>query len=182
MKIEPEWKKDVAERDKPLKKDRDQQYRELHRDVENARWKRWAEANPEALKEHKKESNAKYRAKRKLELTEEEKAQLREKDRLRKREERARKKALEPPKPPRTRTNNKRDPLAGFAEAVADTDVREGVVILHGQVVDFNSAWASADADLRERIMTRLPSATDQELMDAYCLLHEERYGEPFDF
>lgn len=184
--MKPEWEKDGQENGyiDALKKERAKRYRETHKE-------QIAEYRNKYMQTYKRDpakkaaDNVKYRAKRKASMSEDELEAFRKYERDRKREQRARKKALEPPKAPtpaRTRPNKYPDPSAGFAEAVADTAVHEGVVILHGQVVDFNNAWASADADLRERIITQLPSATDQELLDAYCLLHEERYGEPFDF
>ena len=170
--MKPEWKKDAE----------GNYQNKLHSEAVM----RSRERNKDKYNDYMREYTREYNRARRAGLSDEEKEKLREYNRIKKQESRARKKALEPPKPPKTpkptHANKYPDPSVGFAEAVADTAVREGVVILHGQVVDFNSAWASADADLRERIMTRLPSATDQELMDAYCLLHEERYGEPFDF
>jgi len=169
--MKPEWENDMErlkpEHEKDLKNAREKRYRDTHREQENERWRRWAEANPERLKE--------LREKKKSELTDEEKAALREKDRLRKREERARKRALQPPKPRKAKK-------AAHTPAYYPQEALGSVVLLHGQEVDFASAWAHTDADLRERILTQQPSATDQELLDTYCLLHMERYGEPFDF
>lgn len=192
-----EYKKAVSqylkEVHKELNEKRTDEEKEIARQKHVQYQREWKEKNPDKVsdqRERYRERKNQLQRERLASMTEEERGREREKwreyKRIKKREERARKKALGTQDKivnrKRAHANKTYDPSVGVAEAVADTAVHEGVVILHGQVVDFNSAWASADADLRMYIITQQPFATDQELMDAYCLLHEERYGEPFDF
>lgn len=187
-KIKPEWETDAVKESNDLRKDRDRLYREANPQVGYERLKKWRKQHPEAARELQHRAEQSYRDNNPTKqsrttewrkaLPDEEADARREKDRLRKQAERARKRALQPPKPPKPKKSKPATPPPAYypQEALGS------VVLLHGTEVDFASAWAHTDADLRERITTQHPSATDQELLDTYCLLHMERYGEPFDF
>jgi len=192
-----EYKKAVSSRMKEIHKELDEKRTDEEKALARAKHaqyqREWKAKNPGKVLEQRdryRERKNQLQNERWASLSEEEKEQEREKwreyKRIKKREERARKKALEtqkPATPTHAHASKYPDPSAGYAEAVADASVRTGVVILQGQYVDFNSAWGFADADLRALVVMRLPStATEQELMDAYCVLHYERYGQEFDF
>ena len=46
--------------------------------------------------------------------------------------------------------------------------------------VDFDACVNMMDDDIREQVHFELAPCTDQEFLDRYCQLHEEKYGEEF--
>ena len=182
--MKPEWQKDSGTYQAELNRARNKRHRESHKEQEYERVKNWRDENRAHYNSLMREIMANKRAN----MTEEEKAQQRERDRLRMQKRRAEQRALKgdtpkPVKTPRTHASKYPDPSAAVAEAVAEAGARTGVVILQGQDVDFATAWGYTDADLRAQVISQLPpTATEQELMDAYCALHYNRYGFEFDF
>ena len=54
------------------------------------------------------------------------------------------------------------------------------LVMLNGEMVDFDVAVSLMDDDIREEVHADLAPCTDQEFMDAYAKAHHEKYGEEF--
>jgi hypothetical protein len=50
----------------------------------------------------------------------------------------------------------------------------------HGRQFDFDSAMALMDDEIVKAIEGTLP--TEQDFFEAYCVRHEEKYGEEFEF
>lgn len=178
--MKPDWKADM-ERKKESQ------------DRINERRQRWKAENPEAYRAYRDREKERKKERRRAgekidapykpvsDLSAEELEKRRAFERERKRKYRAEKAAQNAQS--QAHASKYPDPSAGYAEAVNDASERTGVVNLQGQDVDFATAWGYTDTDLRAQVITQLPStATDQELMDAYCALHFNRYGEEFDF
>ena len=54
------------------------------------------------------------------------------------------------------------------------------LVMLNGEMVDFDVAVSLMDDDIREEVHADVAPCTDQEFMDAYAKAHHEKYGEEF--
>jgi hypothetical protein len=53
-------------------------------------------------------------------------------------------------------------------------------VVLNGKAVEFDSAIALMDDDIREHLHNKMAPCADQEFLDAYVKAHKEMYGEQF--
>lgn len=63
----------------------------------------------------------------------------------------------------------------------SDFDLAEEMVCNGwGRLIDFPSAIASMDPDIREVLHRKMPSCTDQDFFDAYAKAHKEKYNEPW--
>lgn len=50
----------------------------------------------------------------------------------------------------------------------------------YGEEIYFDGAVQHMDDELREELCSQLAPCTEQELFDAYCAAHKERFGEEF--
>ena len=55
------------------------------------------------------------------------------------------------------------------------------VINPYGIEIDFDTAGALMDDDIREEVHAELAPCTPQAFFDRYCKRHEERYGEPWE-
>ena len=46
--------------------------------------------------------------------------------------------------------------------------------------IDFDAAVNLMDDEIREALHAELAPCTEQEFLDAYCVEHQSKYGEPF--
>lgn len=50
-----------------------------------------------------------------------------------------------------------------------------------GKEIYYNAAVELMDDELREKLHLEMAPCTDQEFFDAYCKLHEEKFGEEWE-
>lgn len=80
------------------------------------------------------------------------------------------------------RDNMTADDVNQWLEDLADDCGEEDTVVNEwGVAIKINAALELMDEDIYQDLDARLNPCSAQELFDAYCKAHEEKYGEPWE-